>query len=263
MVLLIIFILLIIVAILISINIYIQSPQYAIIKGGINCKDLFSDNYKDSIFKDINKYKNMTDDGNSITAQNASKYIIGSILTIPKNIKIIKEGAFMDNNKFNIILFDYRIGNMPELIIQKKAFYGSVIKKLIIPPFVTYIGESAFTQYRPQYKDNDPKLKSISSKLKYINFDTRKDNLPKLIIDNGAFFRTYISDIIIPPFVTYIGEEAFSHCYYLIKITFMSRNDELICGKDSFFTLNHGVNVINMPKYLNKKLLFNKYCFVF
>jgi hypothetical protein len=64
---------------------------------------------------------------------------------IPKSVSTIERCAFAKNKNLTSIVFEHRDNNL-ELIINNYAFYRCNIQKLIIPPFVKYIGASVFSK---------------------------------------------------------------------------------------------------------------------
>lgn len=161
-----------------------------------------------------------------------------SSISLPASVTMIEDCAFCTCNGLRKITLEvgnanYRIIN--DLLCTKDmstVILGINIEKISIPPCVTKINKSAFSEC--------DQIKSLS--------------IPEGVADigDGAFAGCNgLTEITIPASMTNIGDEAFVWCYNLKKFTVDHNNPKyssingMLCTKDGS-TLITGVNVENI-----------------
>jgi hypothetical protein len=118
----------------------------------------------------------------------------GSVLKLPKNIKYIGDGAFMDAGLTSLLFPAASKKAAGRIYIDRFAFSGNKFFHLDIPGSVKVVGYSAFEWKAPQ----SPPLKSLSLEEGIVE------------IAGGAFTRGAYSSIVIPKSVRVIGNCAFA-----------------------------------------------------
>jgi len=154
-----------------------------------------------------------------IIGENAFNNCNIQTLLIPKHIIKFGRGAFQDNMGLSVVDFEYRENNNP-LVISDKLFYNCDIRKINIPPFITEIRPWSF--FRNQ-------------NLTSIIFEPRANKPLELKIGDSAFTYCNIGKkLIIPYFVTVIGNCAFCLNLNLIYLIFEYRYIPIVIGQYAF-----------------------------
>lgn len=184
-------------------------------------------------------------------------------LVIPKQIKIIEEGAFMETNIKNLVI--------PESvkIINKGAFVDSNLESIYIDKNVEIIGDNPFWgnknlksikihQDNLNYKSIDNAIYTKNEKILIVGSKNHKIRETTKVIANDAFFDLGITQITIPQSVFYIGSQAF-YMNHLTKVTipecvkFIGRH-AFQNNNISELTLKEGVEVIGLCAFSNNKI---------
>lgn len=184
--------------------------------------------------------------------QNAFSNARLTSLTIPSSVSHIATQAFYENKYLTDIYFDYDDGD--ELIVEEGAFMNcTALKSLTIPArfknfMPSVIGDSQVFE-NIYVADDHETYSSVNGMLCNKAGDTilycppaRRGSLRiptgiRTIAENAFSGCKYLSYVIIPNFVTSIGDGAFANCVKLATVTFAGGNslgEELTVGESVF-----------------------------
>jgi hypothetical protein len=155
-------------------------------------------------------------------------YLSDGELIVPEYIKKIPDDKFYHNRNFKTIYFEPRDF---ALTIGNRSFFECWLKELIIPPFVELIKSEAF--------QNNSNLKSLS-------FAPRPANNILTIEDCAFMYCGITGELMIPPFITEIGNRTFHHCN-INKLIIPATVKKI--GKYAFSSNQHLSVVIFEPRY--------------
>ncbi|MCR5836647.1 MAG: leucine-rich repeat domain-containing protein [Lachnospiraceae bacterium] len=171
-----------------------------------------------------------------------------SSVTIPKNVKIIGDGAFLENAaSIKSVNFDK---NTKLKEIGDSAFYETGIKKLVIPNTVKKCGRYMLAYSKVKEIVLPKKCKKIDDFAFYGARKLKKIKLPKSVVSvgNGAFEDTGIEKIVFPKNLKKVGDNAFYDCNELKSIKL--NNKLQIIGEWAFS--NTKLNSVVIPNSVTR-----------